>query len=57
MEKLEDRNYPIMVLDNAPELKTDDKRYHRVVKVDALLSPYEKPQISWRGSKGSRDEL
>ena len=57
MEKLEDRNYPVMVLDNIPEFKTNDKLYERVVNVDTLLSPYEKPQISWRGSKGIRDEL
>ena len=57
MENLEDRNYPVMILDNVPEFKTDDKRYQRVVSVDTLLSPYEKPQISWRGSKRISDEL
>ena len=57
MDKLVDRNYPNMVLDNVPEFKKDDKLYERLVNLDRLLSPYEKPRISWRGSKEIRDEL
>ena len=55
---LRSTNYPIMNLGVearfAPESYED---FQRISTVDNLLSHFEKPQRSWRGSAFIRDEL